>query len=349
LTGANPPAAPSTGPRRPLGPLALARSAIDRAAHHRGDAGWLAQAWADPRSQVLVVDEGQSLVRFTDSGASLVLVSPDQAPDGLRVLLGVDADDRAYFAVLAPLPASEPAPGPEPGRGAEPADRRQLAALAGHTVPAGLRRVGTLLDDRDAGLLTQAVALSNWHATHTHCPRCGTPTDPIQAGHARRCPKDGSEHFPRTDPAVIMLVTDPDDRILLGQGRNWGARRMSVLAGFVEAGESAEQAVAREVAEETGIVVGDVRYLGSQPWPLPQSLMLGFWAKAAPGQRIQVDPEEITEALWFSREELRDAVSAGELGLPGAVSIAHRIIEAWYGEELPGGWTSPSGTAQPRS
>jgi NAD+ diphosphatase len=340
---------PRTGPRRPLGPLALARGTLDRAAHHRDDAGWLARAWADPRTRVLVVHEGQALVRFTDSGASLVLLAPDEAPDGLRVLLGVDGEDRVYFAVLAPLPPSEPAPGPEPGRGAEPADRDQLTALAGRTVPAGLRRVGTLLDDRDAGLLTHAVALSNWHATHTHCPRCGALTDPVQSGHARVCRRDGSEHFPRTDPAVIMLVTDPDDRILLGRGPSWGVRRMSILAGFVEPGESAEQAVAREVAEETGIVVGDVRYLGSQPWPLPQSLMLGYWAKAAPGQRIQVDTREIAEAHWFSREELRDAVAAGELGLPGGVSIAHRIIEAWYGEELPAGWTSPSASPQPRS
>ena len=333
------------GPRKPLGPLALARGTLDRAAHHRGDADWVAKAWADPGTRVLVVHDGRALVRFTGSGASLVLLPPDQAPDGLRILQGVDAEGDAYFAVLAPLPPAEPAPGPEPGRGAEPADRGQLAELAGHTVAAGLRRVGTLLDDRDAGLLTEAVALSNWHATHTHCPRCGTPTNPIMSGHARLCPKDGSEHFPRTDPAVIMLVTDPDDRILLGRGPSWGARRMSVLAGFVEPGESAEQAVAREVAEEAGIAVGHVRYLGSQPWPMPRSLMLGYQAVAAAGQSIAVDEDEIGEARWFSRAEMRAAIDAGELGIAPSSSIARRLIEYWYGAELPdgtAGWAAPA-------
>jgi NAD+ diphosphatase len=324
-----------TGPRRPLGPLALARTTIDRAALHRDDDAWLAAAWAAPGTRVLVVQHGQALVRFGDDRAHLVLLPTGRAPDGTRLLLGVDQDGNAYFGVMAALPTGDPA-----ALGTGDHDRAQ---------PAGLRQAGALLDDRDAGLLTQAVGLANWHETHTHCPRCGSLTDPVHSGHARVCRNDGSEHFPRTDPAAIMLVTDPDDRILLGRGPKWGERRMSILAGFVEPGESAEQTVIREVAEETGIVVGDVRYLGSQPWPLPQSLMLGFWAKAAGGQRIQVDGEEIIEAQWFSRDELRQAIAAGELGLPASVSIAHRIIEAWYGAELPAGLISPFSRPQPAS
>ena len=314
--------------RSPLGSLALARGTLDRASHRRGDDEWLAKTWADPQTRVLVIDDGRALVRFGGNRPELVLIPPAQAPDGPRFLLGVDAGSRAYFTVMAALPASN---GP---RGVE---------------PAGLRRVGALLGDRDAGLLTHAAGLANWHATHTHCPRCGALTDPVMSGAARVCRVDGSEHFPRTDPAVIMAVTDPDDRLLLARGPDWGQRRMSVLAGFVEPGESAERAVAREVAEETGITVGEVRYLGSQPWPLPRSLMLGFWARALGGQRIRVDSEEIAEAHWFSRAELRAALDAGDLGLPGAVSIAHRIIEAWYGDELPSAWTSRAGPANPSS
>jgi NADH pyrophosphatase NudC (nudix superfamily) len=204
--------------------------------------------------------------------------------------------------------------------------------------PAGLREAAALLNDRDAGLFTHAVALANWHATHTHCPRCGTPTVTVAAGHAQRCPADGSEHFPRIDPAVIMLVTDPDDRCLLARNRRWPERRVSILAGFVEPGEAAEQAVAREVEEETGIVVTRVRYVGSQPWPMPQSLMLGFRAAAAGELDLRVDDDEIAEAHWYSREELRSALAAREILLPPPVSIAHRLIESWYGEELPGVW-----------
>jgi NAD+ diphosphatase len=211
--------------------------------------------------------------------------------------------------------------------------------------PTALRQAGALLSDRDAGLFTHAVALANWHDTHTHCPQCGTPTVPAPAGHLTTCPADGTEHFPRLDPAVIMLVTDPQDRCLLARNALWPKGRMSVVAGFVEPGESAEHAVAREVYEETAIVVGQVRYLGSQPWPMPRSLMLGFQAVAAAGQTIAVDEEEIGEARWFTREEMRAAIDAGELGLAPTSSIARRLIEYWYGAELPDGpanWLAPA-------
>jgi NAD+ diphosphatase len=301
----------------PLGRLALSRSAVDRATQRRGDTDWLARAWADPRSRVLVVRDAQALVATRDSQLELVFVPPAEAPPGTRFLLGVDADDVAYFGVSAPASWGEE----------EEPDAKPMA----------LRQVGALLSDRDAGLMTHAVALALWHESHTHCPQCGTPTVPAPAGHLTTCPADGSEHFPRLDPAVIMLVIDPEDRLMLARNALWPPGRMSVVAGFVEPGESAEHAVAREVYEETAIVVGQVRYLGSQPWPMPRSLMLGFQATAKGGQRIAVDEEEIGEARWFSRAELRAAIDAGELGVAPTSSIARRLIEYWYGEELPDG------------
>jgi NAD+ diphosphatase len=300
----------------PLGRLALSRSAVDRATQRREDLEWLAQAWADPRSRVLVIHDAQALVRSADGGLELVFVPPEDAPEGTRFLLGIDAEGVAFFGVSSSAEL-------------EPAEE--------NVEPMALRQAGALLSDRDAGLLTHAVALGYWHATHTHCPQCGTVTVPAPAGHLTRCPQDGTEHFPRLDPAVIMLVIDPDDRLMLARNALWPQGRMSVVAGFVEPGESAEHAVAREVYEETSIVVGDVRYLGSQPWPMPRSLMLGFTARAVGGQRIEVDEAEIGEARWFTRAELRAAIDAGELGLAPTSSIARRLIEYWYGEELPDG------------
>jgi NAD+ diphosphatase len=319
----------------PLGRLALSRSAVDRATHRRGDTDWLALAWADPRTRVLVVHDAQALVADRDGRLELVLVPSAEAPPGTRLLLGVDEDDVAYFGVSTAVPW-----------GGDPPYPADVPVGENDVKPMGLRQVGALLGDRDAGLMTHAVALAIWHDTHTHCPQCGAPTVPAPAGHLTTCPADGSEHFPRLDPAVIMLVIDPDDRLLLARNALWPPGRMSVVAGFVEPGESAEHAVAREVYEETGIVVGQVRYLGSQPWPMPRSLMLGFQATAKGGQRIEVDEEEIGEARWFSREELRAAIDAGELGVAPTSSIARRLIEYWYGAELPDGpaaWLPPRG------
>jgi NAD+ diphosphatase len=302
-----------TGPHA-LGRLALARGTVDRVTKRRTDKDWIDAAWKDPWTRVLVVHEGQALVR----DESLVFLSPQDAPAGTRFLLGEDTDGVVYFGVSAPL-------GP---------------AVDGVRATS-LREVGALLSDRDAGLLTHAVALANWHDTHLRCPLDGTPTVPDAAGHSARCPTDGSEHFPRTDPAVIMLVTDPEDRCLLARNAAWPGRRVSILAGFVEPGESAEQAVIREVAEETGITVANVRYVASQPWPMPRSLMLGFRAEAAAGQAIAVDHDELTEANWYSRADLLAAVRDEKLGLPPPVSIARHIIESWYGGPLPtppGGW-----------
>jgi NAD+ diphosphatase len=306
----------------PLDTLALSRGTVDRLTEKRAEQAWLDAAWTDPGTRVLVVSDGQALARIDDEHAALLFVPPAEAPEGIRFLLGRDdADAVVYFGVSAPLPDPPP-----PG-----------------TRPAALREVGTLLGDRDAGLLTHAVALANWHDTHTHCPVDGTPTVPGPGGHVTVCPKDGTEHFPRTDPAVIMLVTDPDDRCLLARNAAWPGRRVSILAGFVDPGESAEQAVIREVAEETQIKVTNVRYVGSQPWPMPRSLMLGFRAEAPAGQAIVVDREEIAEAYWFSRDELLAAIKAREIALPPPVSIARQIIEQWYGGPLPSTWSETLG------
>jgi NAD+ diphosphatase len=303
-----------TGPA--LTDLVLARAEVDRSAHLRADQAWLDAAWADSRTRVLVVEQGRVPCDMGRELARLFFISPAQTPDGVRFLLGVDDGGVAYFGVAGPLP--------DPPR---PTVR-----------PVPLREAGPLLSDRDAGLMTHAVALGNWHETFTHCPRCGSLTDPISSGHARKCPVDGSEHFPRVDPAMIVLVTDGADRCLLARNASWPERRVSILAGFVEAGESAEQSVAREVHEEIGVVVGAVTYLGSQPWPMPQSLMLGFRAQAAGSTEINVDADEIAEAHWYSRDDLRAAINSGALLLPPPVSIAHRIIESWYGSALPGNW-----------
>lgn len=304
-----------------LAELALSRGTVDRSTERRRDTEWLAAAWAAPRTRVVVVHEGQALVRSGTDHEELVFVSPAQAPEGVRFLLGTDDDGIAYFGVAGPLP--------------EPGSLGQAGAAAR---PTSLRQAGPLLSDRDVGLMTHAVALANWHAVFVHCPRCGAVTEPALSGHSRICPVDSSEHFPRLDPAVIMLVTDPDDRVLLARNAQWPPRRVSILAGFVEPGESAEQAVAREVLEETGISVGDTRYIGSQPWPMPHSLMLGFRTQASGSLLITVDEEEIAEARWFSRDELRTAIAEGTIRLPPPVSIAHRIIESWYGSELAGAW-----------
>jgi NAD+ diphosphatase len=300
------------------GSLALSRAVLDRAADRRRDEEWLEKAWAAPDTQVVLV-AGDKLA-VTPDRSSLKMVPPGAAPDGLRIFLGIDreagagqsADGRAVFAVLV---EDEP-------------DESY----------AGLREIGGVLDDREAGIAVNVIGLANWHAVHTHCANCGAHTEVVDAGHVRRCPECGLSHFPRSDPAIIVLVTDDQDRALLGRNPNWPPGRYSTLAGFVEPGESLEAAVRREVFEESGVVIGDdVYYAGSQPWPMPSSLMLGFYARAT-GFEIEVDADEIVDARWFSRDDLRALVDAGDMALPGNISISRGLIEGWYGEELSGSW-----------
>jgi NAD+ diphosphatase len=209
-----------------------------------------------------------------------------------------------------------------------------------------LRDIGPGLDDLEAGLVTTAVALEQWHQRHTHCPLCGTVTIESSAGWTRTCPADGSEHFPRTDPAVIMVIHDGADRALLGRGQQWGSGRFSTLAGFVEPGESLESAVAREVFEEVGVHVDDIRYIASQPWPFPSSLMLGFSARLSGDAGIHLDPVEMAEAGWFTRAEVQRAADWVDTGaepdphtrlqaVPPKLSISRFLIDRWLADELP--------------
>lgn len=191
-----------------------------------------------------------------------------------------------------------------------------------------LREAGPLLPVAEAELVAMASALAAWHRAEPYCPRCGTPTRVAAAGTARWCPSCEADRFPRTDPAIIVAIIDGADRILLARQGVWATGRHSVLAGFVEAGESLEQAVHREVLEESGLTVTDITYFGSQPWPFPRSIMLGFVARAVTTD-IRVDGEEIVSGGWFSRDELIAAVSAGTVILPGEASIAFRLIRSW--------------------
>jgi NAD+ diphosphatase len=298
-------------------PVALtAPSGIDRAAHHRLDEAWLAAAWSHPTTRCFVVSGGQVLIDETSDGITELVMTPSfEAPltEAHRYFLGTDADGVSYFALQ---------------KDALPGRMDQSAR------PAGLREAGMLLSPRDTGLMVHAVGLENWQRTHRFCSRCGERTVIAAAGHIRRCQACGAEHYPRTDPAVIMAVTDDDDRILLGRQVHWPEGRFSTLAGFVEPGESIEQSVRREVHEEVGITVGQVEYVASQPWPFPSSLMLGFMARAT-STTVDVDGDEIHEARWFSREELRAAFESGEVLPPYGISIAARLIELWYGKPLP--------------
>jgi NAD+ diphosphatase len=223
----------------------------------------------------------------------------------------------------------------EPGTAGIPAD----AAWA------GFREVAGGLTPTHTALFIEASAIANWHATHTHCPRCGAPTDIEAGGWVRRCPADSSEHYPRTDPAIIVTVVGPDGRLLLGGGGARDAKNFSTLAGFVEPGESLEQAVVREIYEEVGVRVTACQYLGSQSWPFPASLMLGFTAitedaEATPDgvevTRAEATPDgvEVTRARWFSREELQEAVLAGEITISTRLSIARSLIEHWFGGRI---------------
>jgi NAD+ diphosphatase len=318
----------------PLDGLALSRATVDRSAERRSEPGLFEGLLADPRTCILVlagdrvlVDDGSPTGREDGPApVALALLDPGELPEelvraALPLYLGQDGPV-GHLALALPAPDAESAQAP------------LLAAL---TAPgrrwAGLRDVGTLLDDTGAGLFTGALALANWHAVHPRCARCGTPTVVVQGGWARSCPECGAEHYPRTDPAVIMAIVDDEDRLLLGRQAAWPPKRYSTLAGFVEPGESLEAAVRREVAEEAGVVVGEVEYRGSQPWPFPSSLMLGFRGHAV-GTAVEVDGVELAHARWWTREEFEADLASGELMLPSRVSIARRLIEDWYGGPL---------------
>ncbi|MFH5211011.1 NAD(+) diphosphatase [Antrihabitans sp. NCIMB 15449] len=285
----------------------LSRSTLDRAEHLRSDSQALTQGWSDAAllrvtrgGQVRVVDKQLVLDEALDLGTE---------PPADAVFLGVD-NGRHVWAVYT---------------------KELVGELA------DLRMVGAVLDDTSAGMLTTAVALLNWHNKARFSSIDGSPTKPANAGWSRVSESSGHEEFPRSDPAVICLVHDGADRVLLARQTVWPSTMFSILAGFVEAGESLETCVVREIREEVGLDVTDVRYLGSQPWPFPRSLMIGFAAIGDPDQALAFFDGEIAEAHWFTRAEVREALAAGDwtssagvrLLLPGSISIARGIVTAW--------------------
>jgi NAD+ diphosphatase len=267
--------------------------------------------WAAPSTRVLVLHHARVVV--PEETGTIRWVSPAEAPAGQRVLLGEYGDEVRFAVLVGEVP---------PGTRAEP-----------------LRAHVQTVESDEAAMAVHAVALAEWHRSHRFCPRCGGTLQASQAGHLLVCVQCGAQQFPRTDPAVIMLVTDGEDRCLLGRQAVWPEGRYSTLAGFVEPGESLESAVAREVEEEVGVTVdpADVAYFGNQPWPFPASLMVGFFARAG-STEINVDGAEISDARWFTREQMRQEAEEGTLVLPGGVSISRSLVETWYGGPLPGSW-----------
>jgi NAD+ diphosphatase len=289
----------------------LARIGPDRAAHERTTPDLLARARADAATRVLVLSADTAPLAAPDA---LLWVDADRVPDHAEwAFLGRDDTGAALLAAVLP--------------------RQEQEAFAAPHGWAALRAVGGELSSSDAGAFVEALSLGRWLLDSPFCPACGARTEVRDAGWSRHCPSCGRQHFPRTDPAVIVAITSAThpDRLLLGSNAMWGGDRFSCFAGFVEAGESLEASVAREVLEEAGVEVVDVQYRGSQAWPYPRSLMLGFLAVAADDSAATPDGEEIVAVRWFDRAEI-GAGLAGEsdLLLPGRASIAHSLISHWY-------------------
>ena len=296
--------------------LPLARAAIDRAGELRLSASKLIEMWEAGR--ILQLADG----KFATEGSALALLSASeiqaikatsQFHDGEKLFLG-QLNGVGYFAWCTHSVSS----------GAESLPQSFKT----------LREIGDDLSDLEIGLAVHAQALANWHHTHRFCPKCGSTTTSSSGGSVRRCDNDGSEHYPRTDPAMIVLVTDRSDRILLGRQKVWVEGRYSNFAGFVDAGESFEHCVAREVMEEANLPVGEITYLGSQPWPFPSSIMIAFSAVTENPELAEPDGEEIVDLRWFSRAELIAAVNDGSLNLPPLMSVSRKMIEAWYGQPI---------------
>jgi NAD+ diphosphatase len=300
-----------------------AGSGLDRATHLRGDRAWLLERLGAESSRFVPVWRSRNLVAADDHGHELpepVFLDATAAskliePDAPIVLLGLDSDV-AYFAIdLSHIEAPETGPAVVPG-----------------TLFTELRGVGAMMGRNQGALLAYARGMLTWHRRHRYCGSCGSATDSVEGGFQRICrnPECKEHHFPRTDPAVIMLVTD-GERCLLGRQARWPAGMYSTLAGFVEPGETLEEAVAREVKEESGISVRRVRYHSSQPWPFPTSLMLGFYADAA-SLDVELNSDELEDARWFERSWLIENNGKNGFFLPRADSIARRLINDWLAE-----------------
>lgn len=299
----------------PLRDLPMTTSPIDREGPERARPGRLEALLAEPDTRVVDLVGGRA--RLGEDG-SLVL-RPPTPEDGDTLLLHLGRHGGVEYLAAC-------RPGPD--RDAESREEQLEEAPF-----VSLRKVAGDLPEVEAALLATAVGLANWHHHHPRCPRCGGPTEVVESGWVRRCPQDESEHHPRIDPAIIVAVTDADDRLLLARNAAWPEGRFSVLAGFVEPGETIAGAVAREVAEETSVEVADVRFVADQPWPFPSSLMLGCVARAESTDLVP-QPGEIAEARWFTREAFAAGVSEGSITPAGRLSIAARLVEQWLGRRL---------------
>jgi NAD+ diphosphatase len=309
LSAPDQPSSPRAWPAGQGAALPFTGATIDRAAELR----------QDPEAISRLLSQGTPMV--VAATADGVIVDPSGEPRLLRLALQGEAAKllAAEQPILLGLDQGVPLV-------AVDLDGVDEIGAGGRLIT--LREAGSLLSASESGLAAYMVALLGWHRRHRFCANCGSPTDVAEAGLSRKCPVCGASHFPRTDPCVIMLV-EHDGRILLGSRSGWPSNRYSILAGFVASGETPEEAVIREVKEESGIVAHSPRYLGAQPWPFPSSLMLGYEASADGGEPSARDGE-LTDARWFNLEEIRRAQSGdGELLLPGEVSIARSLIDAW--------------------
>jgi len=305
--------------------LPLSRSRIDRDAASRKVPGFLEDVMAKGSTRVVMIWRGEALLA-ADATTRLDLVAPQNVPgDALLIYLGTTTEATRGIPQGTPIVA------------AVLTDESGPRVCSDMARWVSARTMAHALDDLDSGIVVEALAMANWHQAHLFSPVTGAPTEMDQAGWTRVDQSTGRDLFPRTDAAVIALVTDQHDRIVLGSNALWEARRYSLLAGFVEPGESLEAAVIREVFEESGLVVTNPVYVGSQPWPFPASLMVGFRADIDETSLANIRPDgtEIIDLRWFSREEL--LASLDDVLLPGRTSIARAMIEDWLGDELPEG------------
>jgi len=303
-------------------PIAFTGGELDRAPERRRDPAWLAAQAADPAARaVLAGDGGVHVAGAGEPRLALVPLASLQAAE--PVLLGLDGAGPVFAVDVdgAPDGTLRPLVGAH-GEGPAHAETGTRAL--------GLRAAAGALPHAEAGLAAHAAALVNWHRRHGHCSVCGAATESAEGGIVRRCGGCGAEHHPRTDPVVIMLISDGHERALLGRSPSWPPGRYSALAGFVEPGESLEEAVVREVREEAGVELGPPVYVSSQPWPFPTSLMLGFMAPWRSGEP-RVGDEELEDVRWFDREAVAAAVAGREapLGVPPRFAIARRLLERW--------------------
>ena len=292
---------------------------IDRAGHRRTDEAWVMARLADASTRFVPVWRARNLMTMGEQPGAVLIdreVGAALVENGVMVAFLGFLDEVAHFAI-------------DLSHYDDPVVEARLPTR-GEFVD--LRNTGSLLDQRSGSLLAYARGLMHWHARHRHCGACGSPTRSSEAGHVRVCTGAGcgAQHFPRTDPAVIMLVSH-EDKCLLGRARHFLPGMHSTLAGFVEPGESLEEAVAREVMEETGVAVTDVRYHSSQPWPFPASIMLGFHARAT-GTALDINTEELEHAAWYSRSDLRNSPEDDTFRMPRGLSIARRLVDSWLEE-----------------